>query len=103
MILTYTKYIELLSALDEHCKGKLQKYDLQDAIFFHYIERDKFLVAENINGFKRLFRYYHQNTALNKKEKKLFRNHMNQELNKKRITEKTVVLIRHILFTRVCL
>lgn len=78
MVLTYGKYIELMPALDEHCKSKLQKYELQDAIFFHYGEKYKSFVAKNNKGSKRLFKYYHQDNALNKKEKKLFRNHMNQ-------------------------
>ena len=87
MVLTYGKYIELLSALDEHCKGTLEKDNLQNAIFDHYTGLYGSFVAENINGVKRLFLIRFQKTKNNKAERKLFRHFMNEELSDKRKKE----------------
>lgn len=68
-----------MSALDEHCKGALEKNELQNAIFDHYTGLYGSFVAENINGVKRLF------LIKNKKaERKIFRHFMNEELSDKR-------------------
>ena len=48
MVLTYAKYIELMTALDEHCKCTLPKDKLQDAIFDRYTTKYKSFVAENL-------------------------------------------------------
>ena len=40
MVLTYAKYIELMTALDEHCKCTLPKDKLQDAIFDRYTKNE---------------------------------------------------------------
>lgn len=80
MVLTYSKYIELLFALDEHCKGKLEKHELQDAIFNHYMSINRTLVAENAKGSKKLFTTQWQGNKNNKAERKKFRNFMNEEL-----------------------
>ena len=84
MVLTYGKYIGLMSALDEHCNGALGKDELQNAIFDHYAGLYGSFVAENINGVKRLFLIRFQKTKNNKAERKLFRHFMNEELNNKR-------------------
>ena len=80
MLLTFGKYIELLSALDEHCKGTIEKCRLQDAIFnrYMYLHNGSF-VAENSRGCKRLFMIELQKTKHNNKERKLFRNFMNNQ------------------------
>lgn len=78
MILSYAKYIELMSALDEYSKGSLEKKDLQKAIFEHYAEKYGSFVAENLKGSKRLFVTRFQRTKQNKNEMKIFRNFMNQ-------------------------
>lgn len=54
MVLTYAKYIDCMTALDEFTKGTLTKRDLQNAIFKHYIKEDN-IIAENLRGSKRLF------------------------------------------------
>lgn len=83
MVLTYGKYIGLMSALDEHCNGALEKEELQNAIFDHYTELYGSFVAENINGVKRLFLIRFQKTKNNEAERKLFRHFMNEELSDK--------------------
>ena len=83
MVLTYGKYIELVSALDEHCNGILEKNELQDAIFDHYMSKYGSFVAENVNGAKRLFTIKLQKAKNNKAERKVFRNFMNEELSNK--------------------
>lgn len=85
MVLTYGKYIELLSALDEHCNGTLEKNELQDAIFNHYMSKYGSFVAENVNGAKRLFTVKLQKTKNNKAERKVFRNFMNEEISVKHL------------------
>ena len=50
MILSYAKYIELISALDEYSKGVLDKKELQEAIFYHYADKYGSFVAENLKG-----------------------------------------------------
>ena len=88
MVLTYGKYIELLSALDEHCNSTLEKDVLQNAIFDHYTGLYGNFVAENINGVKRLFLIRFQKAKKNKAERKLFRHFMNEELSDKHKKEK---------------
>ena len=80
MVLTYGKYIGLMSALDEHCGGSLDKNVLQNAIFDHYMYLYGSFVAENINKSKRLFFIKFQKTKNNDAERKIFRNFMNEEL-----------------------
>lgn len=78
MLLSYGKYIELMSALDEHCKGTVEKCRLQDAIFDRYMHLyNGSFVAENINNVKMLFSIKLQKTRDNKRERKRFRNFMN--------------------------
>lgn len=47
MLLTYSRYLALLSALDEHTRCTVQKFELQNAIYNHYILEDGYIVAEN--------------------------------------------------------
>lgn len=79
MVLSYAKYIELMTALDEHCKGEVERNELQNAIFNHYMEKEHSLVAENVNGSKRLFLYRYQRGKKNKIERQAFRSFMNEK------------------------
>lgn len=83
MVLSFIKYTQLLRALDTHCKPNGKKEvsirDLQKAILSHYLERDRFLVAENINSSKRLFVYRERKKAI-KQEMRDFIKHMDEEL-----------------------
>ncbi len=63
-----------MSALDEHCKGTLERFQLQNAIFNHYTGLNKSFVAENIKKSKRLF----SNVGETRKERKYFRKFMNE-------------------------
>ena len=69
-----------MSALDKYSKCSLQRTDLQNAIFNHYITKYKSFVCENSKGSKRLF-YIKQDfgykSAL-KSERKTFRDFMNK-------------------------
>lgn len=85
MVLTYGKYIELMSALDEHCNGALEKDELQNAIFDHYTKLYGSFVAENTKGVKRLFLIRFQKTKNNKAARKLFRHFMNEEISDKHL------------------
>ena len=78
MVLSYAKYIDLMTALDEHCKGTLERDELQNAIFNHYIGMNRTFVAENMKGSKRLFSSYLQSRTQTKREKKAFRKFMNE-------------------------
>ena len=78
MILSYAKYIELLSALDEYSKGKLEKKELQKAIFKHYMEKYGSFVAENSKKTKKLFITKYQRSRYNKGVQKIFISFMNQ-------------------------
>ena len=66
MVLSYAKYIDLMTALDEHCKGTLERDELQNAIFNHYIGMNRTFVAENMKGSKRLFSSYLQSRTARK-------------------------------------
>jgi len=55
MLISYAKYIDLMSALDEHCRGTLPKRDIQSIIFKHYMSKYGSFVAENSKGDKKLF------------------------------------------------
>lgn len=81
MVLSYGKYIELLSALDEHCKGTLEKEALQDAIFKHYTGLYRTFVAQNSIGTKKLFSSYMQSKTKTRNERKVFRKFMNTGTN----------------------
>ena len=88
MVLSYAKYIDLMTALDEHCKGTLERKELQDAIFNHYIGISRTFVAENMKGSKRLFSSYLQSRTATKRERKIFRSFMNEgSINQEEITE----------------
>ena len=78
MVLTYAKYIDLMTALDEHGKGTLERKELQDAIFKHYISisTNKVFVAENMKRFKRRFSLQSQSKSKFKRERNAFRNFM---------------------------
>ena len=78
MVLSYAKYIDLMTALDEHCKGTLERDELQNAIFNHYIGMNRTFVAENMKGSKRLFSSFLQSRTKTKKEIKAFRKFMNE-------------------------
>ncbi len=80
MILTYAKYIELLTALDEHTKCKFKRKTLQNYIFHHLMSKYGYFVAENINGIKM--------AIWDSFNKKVFRNHMNQQKIKKKKKKK---------------
>lgn len=54
MVLRYTMYCKLLTALDEHTHCTLEKRELQNAIYDHYIA-DGRLVAENFLRDKMVF------------------------------------------------
>ena len=80
MTLSYARYIDLMSALDEYSNSTLEKKDLQDTIYEHYINKYPYFIAENAKGSKRVFfnrdRYSkHVKTT----EKKYFRKHMNED------------------------
>ena len=77
MILSYAKYIELISALDEYSKGVLDKRELQKAIFKHYTDKYGSFVAENIKGTRMLFTTKYQRSRYNKGVCKIFINFMN--------------------------
>lgn len=76
MILSYAKYIDMMSALDEHCKGALEREELQNAIFNHYISLNRTFAAENIRGTKRIFSSYLQSKTKTNRQRKLFRKFM---------------------------
>ena len=76
MVLTYAKYIDLMTALDEYCKGELDRKELQKAIFSRYANKYGSFVAENSKGSKKLFMIRFQRDKLNKKEMKKFCNYM---------------------------
>lgn len=78
MILSYAKYIDLMSALDEHCKGSLEKRELQSAIFNHYMNKYGSFVAENFIGSKRLFLTKWQKNKYNNSVRKTFIKFMNE-------------------------
>ena len=78
MVLSYAKYIDLMSALDEHCKGSLEKRELQSAIFNYYMDKYGSFVAENLIGSKRLFMVKWQRTKQNNRERKTFIKFMNE-------------------------
>lgn len=84
MVLTYVKYIELMTALDEHCKCSLDKRELQSAIFNHYADKYGNFVAENYIGSKRLFITKRGQTKYNKNERKTFIKFMNEMSRKKK-------------------
>ena len=73
-----------MSALDEYSEGKLEKHELQNAIFDHYMKMSNSLVAENINVSKRLFIWKIQRGKQNARERKIFRNFMNEEVKIKK-------------------
>jgi len=77
MFISYAKYIGLMTALDEHYKGTLSKYELQDMIFEHYGSTYGSFVIENAAKSKRLFVYIIQKNRRNKSEREVFRNFMN--------------------------
>lgn len=76
MLLSYAKYIELMSALDEHCKGDLEREELQNAIFNHYISLYGVFIAENMKGSKKRFCSYLQSKTKTKRQRNAFRNFM---------------------------
>ena len=76
MVLTYAKYIDLMTALDEYCKGELDRIELQKAIFKRYTNKYGSFVAENSIGSKKLFMIRFQRDKLNKREMKKFCNYM---------------------------
>ena len=78
MVLSYAKYIDLMTALDEHCRGDLEREELQDAIFNHYTALNRTFVAENMKSSKRLFSSFLQSRTKTKKERKAFRKFMNE-------------------------
>lgn len=84
MILTYIKYIDLMTALDEFSVGKLPRDSLQNAIFDRYANKYGNFVAENSIGDKALFVTKLQKTRINKAERKRFRNFMNTVSNNKK-------------------
>lgn len=61
MLLTYSRYLTLLSALDEHTRCTMQKFELQNAIYNHYIVQDGYIVAENALRERMIFYSYHYN------------------------------------------
>lgn len=84
MILTYIKYIDLMTALDEFSVGKLPRDSLQNAIFDRYTSKYGNFVAENSIGNKELFVTKWQKTKTNNAERKKFRNFMNTVPNNKK-------------------
>lgn len=84
MVLTYAKYIDLMTALDEFSAGSLLKGELQNAIFDRYTSKYGNFVAENSIGNKALFVTKWQKTKINKAERKRFRNFMNTVSNNKK-------------------
>ena len=90
MVLSYAKYIDLMTALDEYCKGTLERDELQNAIFNHYVGMNRTFVAENMKGSKRLFSSYLQSRTATKRERKAFRKFMNEGSIEQNITEDNV-------------
>lgn len=72
MYLSYPRYLELITALDEYSKCSLNKKELQEAIFNHFAEKYGSFAAENCRGVKRVFVTKFQRKKSNKKERKLF-------------------------------
>lgn len=79
-----------MSALDEHCKGTLERDELQNAIFNHYVGMNRTFVAENMKGSKRLFSSYLQSRTATNRERKAFRKFMNEGSVEQSITEDNV-------------
>jgi hypothetical protein len=90
MGLSYAKYIDLMTALDEHCKGTLERDELQNAIFNHYVGMNRTFVAENMKGSKRLFSSYLQSRTQTKRERKAFRKFMDEGSVEQSTTEDNV-------------
>ena len=90
MVLSYAKYIDLMTALDEHCKGTLERKELQDAVFTHYISMNKIFVAENMKGSKRRFSLPSQSKSKFKRERNAFRSFMDGGNVEQSITENNV-------------
>ena len=67
-----------MTALDEHCKGTLERNELQNAIFNHYVSLNRTFVAENMKGSKRLFSSYMQSKTATKRERQAFRKFMDE-------------------------
>lgn len=78
MFLSYAKYIDMMSALDEHCKGVLDREELQNAIFNHCISLNRTFSAENLKGSKRRFSSYIQSKKHTNRERKTFRKFMDE-------------------------
>ena len=78
MVLSYAKYIDLMTALDEHCKGTLEREELQNAIFNHYTGLHRTFVAENIKGSKKMFSSYLQSKTRTNRQREAFKNFMNE-------------------------
>ena len=76
-----------MSALDEYCKGTLERDELQNAIFDHYIGMNRTFVAENMKGSKRLFSSYLQSRTATKRERKAFRKFMDEGSVEQKTTE----------------
>lgn len=68
-----------MSALDEHCKGTLERFELQNAIFNHYTSLNRSFVAENGKGSKRAFYSYLQSKTKTKQQRNAFRRFMDGE------------------------
>ena len=79
-----------MSALDEHCGGTLERDELQNAIFNHYIGMNRTFVAENMKGSKRLFSSYLQSRTATNRERKAFRKFMNEGSVEQSMTEDNV-------------
>ena len=90
MVLRYAKYIDLMTALDEHCKGTLERKELQDAIFKHYISMNRVFVAENMKGSKRRFSLQSQSKSKFKRERNAFRSFMDGGSVEQSIAENNV-------------
>ena len=78
MFLSYAKYIGMMTALDEHCGGTLEREELQNAIFNHCISLNRTFSAENLKGSKRMFSSFIQSRKHTNRERKAFREFMDE-------------------------
>lgn len=80
MLLTYSRSFALLSALDEHTRCTMQKFELQNAIYNHYILEDGYIVAENAVRERMIF--YSRNYFGRKSNRSAFRKQFREFMDK---------------------
>lgn len=83
MLLTYSRYLTLLSALDEHTQCTMQKFELQNAIYDHYIMQDGYIVAEN--AFRERMIFYARNHLGRKSDRSKYRKQFREFMDRIKI------------------